>query len=175
MPQEQLGFLSVKCLTYCGWSFIYTGVLFVQNYFLCTCTTNFINHILFNRNMISQKRSLRRPTGGRYKRAKGKKKARLGNNPTLTKIGLRKAKNVRILGGNLKVKLLQDDYVNAIDPKTNKAVKLKIKTVVENPANRYYVRRNILTKGSIVETEKEKVIITSRPGQESVVQGVLVG
>jgi small subunit ribosomal protein S8e len=46
--------------------------------------------------------------------------------------------------------------------------------VVENPANPHYVRRNILTKGAIVETEFGKARIISRPGQHGVINGVLV-
>jgi small subunit ribosomal protein S8e len=80
----------------------------------------------------------------------------------------------RIMGSNLKHKLLSEEYVNLADPKTKKVTKAKITTVVENPANRNFVRRNILTKGTIVETEKGKARITSRPGQEGTVNAVLI-
>ena len=46
--------------------------------------------------------------------------------------------------------------------------------VVDNPANRNFVKRNIMTKGTVVETDKGKVRITSRPGQEGSLNGVLV-
>jgi len=64
--------------------------------------------------------------------------------------------------------------INVYDPKTKKYSKVEIKTVVENPANRHYVRRNILTKGTIVDTSLGKAKITSRPGQEAVLNGILV-
>ncbi|RLF79472.1 30S ribosomal protein S8e, partial [Thermococci archaeon] len=42
------------------------------------------------------------------------------------------------------------------------------------PANRQYVRRNIITKGAIIQTEIGKAIVTSRPGQDGVVNAVLI-
>jgi len=52
--------------------------------------------------------------------------------------------------------------------------KVEIKNVLETPSNRFLARQNILTKGTIVETEFGKVKVTSRPSQEGVVNGVLV-
>ncbi len=123
---------------------------------------------------VSQKRSRRKVSGGRYKRTKGKKLYELGNKPTLPKIGATKLKSVRGMGGNVKNRLMQAEFVNAIDPKTKKASKVKMLNVVGNPANRHYVRRNILTKGTVVETEKGKVRVTSRPAQDGTVNGVFV-
>ena len=48
----------------------------------------------------------------------------------------------------------------------------KILNVVENSANPHLVRRNILTKGAIVETEMGKVKVTSRPGQDACLNGI---
>ena len=64
--------------------------------------------------------------------------------------------------------------INVYDSKTKKYSKEKIKTIVENNANRHFVRRNIMTKGAVVETAKGKVKITSRPGQVGVLQGILI-
>jgi len=105
---------------------------------------------------------------------KKKKFAQLGRDPTLTKIGEKKVKSLRVRGGNEKKILYTDKMINVYDPKTKKYSKVEIKTVVENPANRHYVRRNILTKGTIVDTSLGKAKITSRPGQEAVLNGILV-
>ena len=51
---------------------------------------------------------------------------------------------------------------------------MKIKTVIESPDNRHYARENVLTKGAIIDTEAGKARITSRPGQEGVVNAVLI-
>ncbi|MEK6848627.1 MAG: 30S ribosomal protein S8e, partial [Nanoarchaeota archaeon] len=42
------------------------------------------------------------------------------------------------------------------------------------PANRHFIRRNIMTKGSVIDTELGKARITSRPGQDGVVNAVLI-
>jgi small subunit ribosomal protein S8e len=47
-------------------------------------------------------------------------------------------------------------------------------TEVENPANKNYIRRNILTRGAVVMTELGKAKITSRPGQDGEVNAILV-
>jgi len=45
---------------------------------------------------------------------------------------------------------------------------------LETPSNRFLARQNILTKGTIVETDAGKVRITNRPTQEGMVNGILV-
>jgi len=122
----------------------------------------------------SQKRSKRKSTGGKYVAGRKKRLNELGGVPTLTKLAERKAKKIRISGGNIKQRLLSSDTANVVDPKTKKAKVVKIKSVTENPANRHYVRRNILTKGTIIETELGKAKITSKPGQEGTINAVLV-
>ena len=81
---------------------------------------------------------------------------------------------IRTRGGNLKVRLLSTNIAYVLDRETGKVTKTEILGVVENPANPHYVRRNIITKGAIIETKLGKVKVTSRPGQDGVVQGVLI-
>jgi|TARA_Y100000310_G_C20655778_1_gene801899 small subunit ribosomal protein S8e len=124
---------------------------------------------------ISQEISLRKATGGRYKKGAKKKKAHeLGRQPAFTHIGERSAKYVRTMGNHSKVRVLVTDTANLFDPKTKKYEKAKIKNVVENPANRHFIRRNIMTKGTVIDTDKGKAKITSRPGQDGTVNAVLV-
>ena len=52
--------------------------------------------------------------------------------------------------------------------------KAKIKNVLETPSNRFLARQNVLTKGTIVDTDLGKVKITNRPTQEGVVNGILL-
>jgi small subunit ribosomal protein S8e len=122
----------------------------------------------------SQKRSKKKSTGGKYVAGRKKRLNELGGVPTLTKLAEKKAKTIRISGGNLKQRLLSSDIVNVVDSKTNKTKVVKIKSVTENPANRHYVRRNILTKGTVIETELGKARITSRPGQEGTINATLI-
>lgn len=124
--------------------------------------------------VIHKGRLKRKESGGRYKSARAKRNFEKGSTPTKTHIGRHKIKTVRTRGGNIKSRALSVDIVNLFDPKTKKFEKVKVKTVVETPANRHYVRRNIFTKGAVIETEKGKAKVTSRPGQNGSVNAVLI-
>ncbi|MCK4518463.1 hypothetical protein KAT92_06805 [Candidatus Babeliales bacterium] len=50
----------------------------------------------------------------------------------------------------------------------------RVKDVIESAANRHYTREDIITKGTIIETEAGKARVTSRPGQDGVVNAVLI-
>ncbi len=117
----------------------------------------------------SQFRSRKKISGGSYKDFRKKKQRYAAGEPAFTKVEEEsKLKKVRTLGGNAKNKLLTASEANVI-MKDGKAKKVKIKKVVENPANRHYVRRNIITKGAVIETEVGKAVVTSRPGQHGIV------
>lgn len=123
---------------------------------------------------IAQGRSKRTATGGRYTDRRKKRDYETGRVPTLTKLGKDKQKSIRTRGGSDKKLLLSADTLNLFDPIAKKTTKAKIKSVLENPANRHFIRRNILTKGTIVDTDKGKARITNRPGQEGAANGVLI-
>ncbi len=118
----------------------------------------------------------RTPTGGRTSLSRGKRRFEIGNHPTATRID----KETKIVtkgtksAGLVKAKVHSTDHVNLFDPKSKSYSQAKVKAVVECPANRHYVRRNIIVKGAIVETEKGKARVTSRPGQDGTVNAVLV-
>lgn len=120
----------------------------------------------------SQHRSIRKVTGSKYKSHRKKRLNELGRNPALTHIGAKRVKVKRGMGANVKRQLLSGDNVVVNDGA--KATKLAIQSVVQNPANINYTRRNIITKGCIVKTEKGDVRITSRPGQDATLYGVFV-
>lgn len=124
--------------------------------------------------VVNQKRSKRKVSGGRYIKAGQKRLAQKGNIPTLTKLAETKVKKIKSRGGNSKERLIYADVANVFDKKANKYKKVKILNIVDNPANRNFVRRNIITKGTVMETEAGKAVVTSRPGQESVVNAVLI-
>ena len=50
----------------------------------------------------------------------------------------------------------------------------KIETVKDNKANLHYMRRNILTKGAVIKTELGDARITNRPGQDGVINAILL-
>uniref|UniRef100_A0A7C4D6D3 Small ribosomal subunit protein eS8 n=1 Tax=Staphylothermus marinus TaxID=2280 RepID=A0A7C4D6D3_STAMA len=122
-----------------------------------------------------QGNDLRKPSGGLKRRHRDKRKHELGRPPTLTKVSsVEEREGIRVRGGNYKVRVTASAYVNTYIPNENVVKKLRILEVVDNPANIEYKRSGILTKGAIVRTEIGLVKITSRPGQDGVVNGVLV-
>jgi len=121
-----------------------------------------------------QGNSKRSVTGGKVITSRGKRKFEMGRESADTRISEIKKKNVRTMGGNRKVRLLQCNVVNVTNPKDGKTSTATIETVVDNNANKHYVRRNILTKGSIIKTSSGSAKITSRPGQDGVVNAVLL-
>ncbi|MEK6834888.1 MAG: 30S ribosomal protein S8e [Nanoarchaeota archaeon] len=123
---------------------------------------------------IPQARSKRKVSGSRYRSYRKKRLFELGNLPRLTKLGENKIKTVNAKFGKKKKVLLDANIANIYNPKTKKYSKSKIITIVENKANRHFVRRNIMTKGAIIKTEIGNARITSRPGQEPVVNAILI-
>ena len=55
-----------------------------------------------------------------------------------------------------------------------KSTRATITNVLETPSNRFLARQNIITKGTIIETEIGKVKVTNRPSQESAINGILL-
>ena len=123
---------------------------------------------------ISQARSKRKITGGRYRSYRKKRLYELGNLPRLTILGERKLKFLKGKFNKSKNILLSSNIANIYNPKTKKYSKSKIITIVDNTANRNFVRRNIITKGAVIKTELGNAKITSRPGQEGTINAVLI-
>lgn len=117
----------------------------------------------------------RKPTGGKRKPYRGKRKFEQGSFPTETVLGDPKRKVERRRGGNLKVRVLSEKYACVTDLKTGKTQKAEIIRVVKNPANVDYDRRGVITKGTIIETSLGLARVTSRPGQNGVINAVLIG
>lgn len=124
--------------------------------------------------MKFQGRSIRKYTGGRLIQSRGKRKFELGGEPANTHLGETIRKTVKTLGGQEKVRLLRDNTAIVTDPKTKTSKKVKVETVTGNPANIHYVRRNIVTKGSIIKTELGSARVTNRPGQDGSINAVLI-
>lgn len=98
----------------------------------------------------------------------------MGRPPAETVVGPRRLKIIRVRGGRHKFKAYIADTVNVSDQSTGKTTKVAIKEVISNPASVEYTRRKIITKGAILSTELGKVKVTSRPGQEGIINGVLI-
>ncbi len=125
--------------------------------------------------MKIQKKSKRTSTGAIYHSHMKKKKYEMGREILRTKIEERQRRKIIECRGNVKkARLMATNVANVFDPGTKKSFKVEIKTVLENPADSHFVRRNIITKGSVIDTEKGKAKVTSRPSQDGTVNAVLI-
>lgn len=115
-------------------------------------------------------RSTRKRTGGRLRPFRKKKKHELGRDPTETTVGEPRLKVVDSRGTGSKVRALSTNVANVSDD--GETVPAEIENVVDNPANVNYARRNIITKGAIIETTEGRARVTSRPGQSGRVDAV---
>ena len=119
--------------------------------------------------------SRRKPSGGRLKRPnryRGKRKTEISSEEQLAFVGdTDSRKNYRKRAGSQTVRSLSVNSVN-ISTKDGKTVRATVKSVVENDADPNYVRRNIITKGAVLETDAGMIRVTSRPGMHGVVSGV---
>ena len=122
--------------------------------------------------MKDQGRSPRKRTGGRRRPNHKKKKHELGNETTETQVGEQRLKIVDARGNTQKLRAVSTDVASVADGATT--TEATIENVVENPSNPNYARRNIVTKGAIIETSEGRARVTSRPGQSGQVNAVLI-
>ena len=116
----------------------------------------------------------KKPSGGRKRAYRRKRKFEEGRFPAETTLGTPKKKIVRGRGQTMKIKVLSDTNVCVTDPKSGKTEKTEITRVVKNPVNVDYDRRGVITKGTMIETSLGLARVTSRPGQDGIINAVLV-
>ena len=114
----------------------------------------------------------KKPTGGKYWPSRKKRLSELGNDPLLPRVGKLATRNKRIRSGDFITQIITADTANLlIDGKFKKS---KIKYVKGNAANRHFVRMNVLTKGSVIETEDGLAKVTSKPSRHGMINAVLI-
>jgi small subunit ribosomal protein S8e len=79
----------------------------------------------------------------------------------------------RVRGNNQKTALKTIDFVNLATGEA-KVKKTKIIKVLDNSTNNDYKRRGIITKGAILETAEGKCKVVSKPGQNGIVNAILL-
>jgi len=117
----------------------------------------------------------KKSSGGRKRAYRGKRRFERGSFPVETTLGEPKRKIARGRGRRVKVKVLRDKYACVTDSKSGKTEKVEIMRVVKNPANVDYNRRGVMTKGAVIETSLGLARVTSRPGQNGIINAVLIG
>ena len=112
-------------------------------------------------------------TGGRRHPLRVRRKYEIDRYPNeaLTDPQITVTRKVR--GKNQKTALKKIDFINLSAP-NSKVKKTKILKVLENPTNNDYQRRGVITKGAILEIKEGKCKVVSRPGQDGVVNAILI-
>ncbi len=122
--------------------------------------------------MKDQGRSTRKRTGGRLKHFNKKKRHQLGREPAETTVGETRLQYIDSRGNEKKLRALSTNVAQLSEG--GETTEVEIQNVVENPSNVNYVRRNIITKGAVIETSEGKARVTSRPGQSGQVNAVSI-
>ena len=114
----------------------------------------------------------RKISGGRYHKQRKKKLYEMYGQKRVVRLGEEKKKTEKTMGGNKKTFLFKAKFINLKEK--GKMKRIEIKNVLETPSDKFLARQNIITKGTIVQTELGKARVTNRPGQEGAVNGVLL-
>ncbi len=112
-------------------------------------------------------------TGGRRIALRTRRKYETDRYPNEPTNGAQLTITRRVRGNNKKTALKSIDFVN-LSTGESKVKKIKIIKVLENDTNNDYKRRGIITKGAILETQEGKCRVVSKPGQNGIVNAVLL-
>ena len=112
-------------------------------------------------------------TGGRRHPLRTRRKYEIDRYPNEPINGAQVTITRRVRGNNRKTALKSVDFVNLATGDA-KVKKVKIIKVLENATNNDYKRRGIITKGAILEIQEGKCRIVSKPGQNGIVNAVLL-
>jgi len=112
-------------------------------------------------------------TGGRRVPLRIRRKYEIDRYPNEPINGAQVTVTRRIRGNNQKTALKSIDFVNLATGEA-KVKKSKIIKVLDNATNNDYKRRGIITKGAILETAEGKCKVVSKPGQNGIVNAILL-
>ena len=127
----------------------------------------------FGKQIHSRSRTKKGGNGKRRTKSRDKKRSEMGNYFTATKLAeANKIDMVRRRGGKETPALKHAGFVNLLTKQGYK--KLAIKGVADSPDNRNFARQNIITKGTVINTELGKAVVINRPGREGNINAKLV-
>ena len=123
---------------------------------------------------IWHRRSTRTSTGARLRQLRSKRKHQMGRDPTETLMGEPKRITIDSRRKAKKTPALRLTQVNVTNPAKNVTSRAELQDVEKNPANMDYQRRKVITRGTIIKTSKGRARVTSRPGQDGILNAVLI-
>ena len=114
----------------------------------------------------------RKISGGKYHARRKKRLHEKQGQERLVVLGDTKRKQMKGMGGNIKIVMLKSNVANVLV--SGKVKQAEIKNVEETPQNKFFARQNRLVKSALIETSLGKARITNRPSQEGHINAVLV-
>ncbi len=131
----------------------------------------------FGKQLHSGSKTKRYGNGKRKVKFRDKKRYEIGNYFSATKLtDAKKDKDVtsdiRRRGGKVTAKLKSAAFANLLTKSGYK--KVRIKGVLESKDNRNFARQNLITKGTVINTDLGKAVVVNRPGREGSVNAKLV-
>lgn len=112
-------------------------------------------------------------TGGRRHPLRIRRKYEIDRYPNEALTEAQETVTRKVRGKNQKTALKTIDFVN-LSTGDAKVKKTKILKVLENATNNDYQRRGVITKGAILETQEGKCKVVSRPGQDGIVNAIII-
>ncbi len=107
------------------------------------------------------------------KKFRDKKRYEMGGFFANTRLGdENKVSKARGRGASDKSRLKYAAFANLLVGSSYK--KVKIKSILESKDNRNFARLKIMTKGTVIDTDEGKAVITNRPGREGSINAKLV-
>jgi small subunit ribosomal protein S8e len=116
----------------------------------------------------------RKFTGGRIIPNRTRRKFEIDRYPNEAIVGPTQNISRRVRGNGIKIAFKISEYANINDQDNKKTVRSKILNVSKNPSNKDYERRGVITKGAVLETEIGLAKVLSRPGQDGIINAVLI-
>ena len=92
----------------------------------------------------------RKFTGGRRVAMRDRRKFEIDRYPNEAILGAINVVTRRVRGNNVKSAFKTVEFANVADPASKKVVKSKILEVTNNPANKDYERRGVISKGAML-------------------------
>ncbi|MGC8496224.1 MAG: 30S ribosomal protein S8e [Candidatus Micrarchaeia archaeon] len=127
----------------------------------------------FGSQIHSKSNTKKAGNGKQVKKLRDKKKSEMGGYFAATKLSQSNViQPTRRRGGNIGVRIKKVAFANVLTSSGYK--KARITEVLESKDNKNFARQNIITKGTIINTELGKALVINRPGREGMVNAKLL-
>ncbi len=127
----------------------------------------------FGSQIHARSNTKRSGNGKQVRKFRDKRRSEMGSYFASTKLsGESVAVSERRRGGNMGKKLKRVAFANVLTKQGYK--KAKITEVIESKDNKNFARQNIITKGTLINTELGKAVVLNRPGREGAVNARLI-